>query len=794
MGQSSVYSNRSAFFNSSADIEFDSGQICNHLSQLASTAPIRILLGKFIQAFRHHAWQRCCLASILTGLVLILIPTHVLAAQVTMAWDANNPAPEGYRVFQRIAGQAYDYAHPVWPTDGNNHTETTCTITNLTADVAYYFVVRAYVGSDQSGDSNEISYQANQPAPSTFTISTSAGANGSISPSGDITVTSGANQRVDISPNSGYHITAVTVDGQSVGAVSSYTFSNVSQNHTISANFAATTYTISASAGQGGSISPSGSVSVAAGASRTFSFSPNSGYQTAGLMVDGQSISIGSSHTFSNVTRNHTISVSFSSIGDNNRPPTAEAGANKTVTEGDSVVLNGSASADPDGDTLTYRWLQSSGPIVALSAANSPQCAFTAPYPNAESATLVFELTVTDSKGLSAGDTCVVLVNAVQQLPDNDGDGIIDDLDDDDDNDGMPDVWEIRYNLDPFGNDAGQDPDNDGISNLEEYQAGSDPTQDDGNHPPEQPALTSPAEGESNVALNLWLKASEFNDPDSSDQHAQTQWRIALSSGTQQIVLDRTCAKKHLTEMRTPRLVLDPSTEYSVQVRFFDNHGEPSLWSSPVTFATEADERDMNKNKIPDSQEVSIDTDMNGDAIPDLEQATVVKSLATYNDQHIMAVSIDSNGTAAQIQAVTNVDPMSLVSTDYSTPYPIDEIPYGLLGYKIKVDRPGESVRATIHLSDPIIPQQTQWINYDEIHGMQNSATATTIDESGLTGERYLIDGGDEDADGVANGIIVDLSGPRVSSTPNDSGLAISTDSQGASGESGSSCFIRSLF
>ncbi len=73
---------------------------------------------------------------------------------------------------------------------------------------------------------------------SRYTITASAAANGSISPSGSVSVASGANQSFSISPNRGYRISNVTVDGRSVGAVSSYTFTNVTANHTIAATFA----------------------------------------------------------------------------------------------------------------------------------------------------------------------------------------------------------------------------------------------------------------------------------------------------------------------------------------------------------------------------------------------------------------------------------------------------------------------------------------------------------------------------------------------------------------------------
>jgi len=128
-----------------------------------------------------------------------------------------------------------------------------------------------------------------------------------------VTVASGASQTFSITPNPGYQIAAVTVDGVSVGAVTGYTFDNVTANHTIAATFAAITYTITASAGTGGAISPSGSVTVASGASQTFSITPNPGYQIAAVTVDGVSVGAVTGYTFDNVTANHTISANFMS-------------------------------------------------------------------------------------------------------------------------------------------------------------------------------------------------------------------------------------------------------------------------------------------------------------------------------------------------------------------------------------------------------------------------------------------------------------------------------------------------
>ena len=84
--------------------------------------------------------------------------------------------------------------------------------------------------------------------PARPTITATAGANGSITPSGAVAVNYGADQSFTIAADVNYHIADVLVDAVSVGAVSSYTFTNVTAAHTIAASFAIDTYTITASA------------------------------------------------------------------------------------------------------------------------------------------------------------------------------------------------------------------------------------------------------------------------------------------------------------------------------------------------------------------------------------------------------------------------------------------------------------------------------------------------------------------------------------------------------------------
>src|SRR5207249_7323453 len=104
------------------------------------------------------------------------------------------------------------------------------------------------------------------------------GAPASIGPSGATSVTCRDNFSFSITPDACYHIVDVLVDGVSVGAVSSYTFTDVLANHTISASFAITTYTLTASAGTNGTISPNGAPVLNCCAPQTFPITPTASY------------------------------------------------------------------------------------------------------------------------------------------------------------------------------------------------------------------------------------------------------------------------------------------------------------------------------------------------------------------------------------------------------------------------------------------------------------------------------------------------------------------------------------
>jgi hypothetical protein len=144
-----------------------------------------------------------------------------------------------------------------------------------------------------------------------FTITATAGAGGAISPSGANMVAVGADKTYTITPDTGYHIVDVLVDGVTVGPVTSYDFQNVAIGHTIAASFAINTYTITPSAGANGTISPNTVQTVNYGATPTFTITPAAGYSVADVLVDGTSVGAVTSYPFPSVTANRTISATF---------------------------------------------------------------------------------------------------------------------------------------------------------------------------------------------------------------------------------------------------------------------------------------------------------------------------------------------------------------------------------------------------------------------------------------------------------------------------------------------------
>ena len=126
--------------------------------------------------------------------------------------------------------------------------------------------------------------------------------------------------------------------------------------------------------------------------------------------------------TFSLVVNDRTVdstpdTVDITIQNTINESPTANAGADQTVSEGDNVTLDGTGSADPNGDAITYLWSQTRGPTVTLSSSTSVSPMFTTPTVNSEQ-TLTFSLVVNDRTVDSTPDTVdITIQNTINESP-----------------------------------------------------------------------------------------------------------------------------------------------------------------------------------------------------------------------------------------------------------------------------------------------------------------------------------------------------------------------------------------
>ena len=151
-------------------------------------------------------------------------------------------------------------------------------------------------------------------------ITSTAGEHGTISPSGAVVYSLGSSASYVISPETGYKIKKILVDGVEIvitaadGAAQSYEFVDIQKDHTISAEFEQRMFKITVVCGENGKIEPSESDDYAYGSNVTFVITPNDGYVIKDVLIDGVSnakAKENAKYTFSNIRSNHEIEVSF---------------------------------------------------------------------------------------------------------------------------------------------------------------------------------------------------------------------------------------------------------------------------------------------------------------------------------------------------------------------------------------------------------------------------------------------------------------------------------------------------
>jgi hypothetical protein len=305
------------------------------------------------------------------------------------------------------------------------------------------------------------------------------------------------------------------------------------------------------------------------------------------------------------------------------------------------------------------------------------------------------------------------------------------------------------------------------------------------NDAPNQPALESPEDGSQDIPLDITLVSGAFSDANTAegDFHYQTEWQVSLDSSFATPLLD-VVSPVSLNTLVIPASLLAEDAIYYWRVRYFDSYEAGSEWSETYSFKTTAISMDGNGNGIPDAQELDgaspVDLDQNG--IPDVSQV---------DDRFKVLNTIDGSGPIA-LETTNPNDIIEVVESCTPNAYPDEggaskpqDIQYGLLSFRLQVQSAGAAATVVVYFTDPL-PDTYKWYKYDPVKGWYIYTGAVfSADRRSLTFS--LTDGGDGDADGLANGIIVD----PVGAGSDDAGVVVvpASGSAGISG-SGGICFI----
>jgi hypothetical protein len=144
-----------------------------------------------------------------------------------------------------------------------------------------------------------------------FSITATAGPNGTVSPAGVTTVLGGTDATFTIQPDAGYRLASLTVDGYPSNPYETFIFRSVDANHSIAATFVGDTFTVTASLRGRGSITPAGATTVARGGSVTYTIAPDSGYKVDRVIVDGTNVGAVTSFTLDDVHYDRSIKAYF---------------------------------------------------------------------------------------------------------------------------------------------------------------------------------------------------------------------------------------------------------------------------------------------------------------------------------------------------------------------------------------------------------------------------------------------------------------------------------------------------
>ena len=233
------------------------------------------------------------------------LPATTTSTTFPVSWSGSDAGGSGianYTVYTSIDGGAYG----IW------QSATALTSATFTATAghtyAFYSMATSNVGTVQTTPGPSQTTQILQ----TYTVTPVAGTGGSISPNTAQTITINNTTSFTVTPNSTYQISSVTGCGGSLSG-NTYTTGAITANCTVTASFTPITFTVTPSAGAGGSITPNTPQTVIVNNTTSFTVTPNSGYTINAVTGCGGSLS-GSTFTTGAITASCNVAASFTQL------------------------------------------------------------------------------------------------------------------------------------------------------------------------------------------------------------------------------------------------------------------------------------------------------------------------------------------------------------------------------------------------------------------------------------------------------------------------------------------------
>ncbi len=264
---------------------------------------------------------------------------------------------------------------------------------------------------------------------------------------------------------------------------------------------------------------------------------------------------------------------------------------------------------------------------------------------------------------------------------------------------------------------------------------------------PGRPVPVFPLNGETGMILTPLLQLLPFSIPGDERRHAETRWAISLDPEFNDMVFDLT-TNLYLTSLPIPHLILREGEIYYWRAMFIDDEGSQSIWSESNSFSTAYfSGEDADSDGVPDDQTTSADTDFDGDGEPDRYQTDMLCVQTVAGNSTVCVKGGEGVATIAGLRS----DDAGAAGVIGGMPEPA---PLGLISVRAVLSPNNDMANLIVYFSKSA-PENTKIYTFHPSSGRLMDSGNALFGEDRTNAAISVEDGGESDADGVRNGVVV---------------------------------------